>query len=182
MAPARPEHYNSKWGQIRRAHPDAVAKFVLDPFEVLDIEVWPMSGLVGLPKTEKKLVVDKAEFAVFSMALANSQFGAVLNEGIIQERPALDLPRSYRGRIIPPELLADRNHPDVRLARRALTIASLARLISERQVSLPLRQTLLVQCRRLEALAARRVEEYGGTPVVAADEGSVEAAAEVPTD
>ena len=48
-----------------------------------------------------------------------------------------------------------------RIARRATTIASLARVISEREVSGGLRRTLLTQARRLERLAARRVEELG---------------------
>ena len=38
----------------------------------------------------------------------------------------------------------------IRIARRANTIASLARVISERKVSSGLRKTLLTQARRLE--------------------------------
>jgi hypothetical protein len=155
---------------------DAVAKFVLDPFEVLDLEVWPMPHVASLPPAARKEAVDEAEYAVFSKALAASAFGAVLNEGVIPPKPHIVLPPSYRGRIIPPELLPDRSHPDIRLARRALTIASLARLISERQVSPPLRQTLLVQCQRLEALARRRVKAAGdalATAAVADDEDTL---------
>ena len=37
--------------------------------------------------------------------------------------------------IIPEELYEQRKHPDVRIARRATTIAALARVISEREVS-----------------------------------------------
>lgn len=137
---------------------DAVGKFVLDPFEVLEIEVWPMPGIALLPTTERKKRIAEAEYAVFSRALMNSKFKAVLNEKAIAEQPEITLPPSYRGRIIPDELLVERSNPDVRLARRAMTIASLARLISERQVRVDLRQTLLVQCQRLQALAAQRVE------------------------
>ncbi|MFA7332800.1 MAG: hypothetical protein WC130_00725, partial [Kiritimatiellia bacterium] len=56
-----------------------------------------------------------------------------------------------------------RKHPDVRIARRATTIANLARVISERDVSDGLRRTLLTQARRLERLAAQRVQELGIT-------------------
>jgi hypothetical protein len=51
-----------------------------------------------------------------------------------------------------------RRHPDIRIARRASTIASLARVISERDVSKGLRRTLLTQAQRLERLARQRFE------------------------
>ena len=150
---------------------DAVAKFVLDPFEVLEIEVWPLFDLDGLPKAEKKAIVNSAEHAVFQRALAGSQFGAVLNEGAIAPADDYELPPSYKGRIVPDELFADRQHPDIRLARRAQTIASLARLISERVPSKGLRVTLLVQSQRLEALARTRLEDFADVAVeVEADE------------
>jgi hypothetical protein len=72
------------------------------------------------------------------------------------------LPQSYRGRIIPDDLYVARKHPDVRIARRAATIANLARVISERDVSKGLRRTLLTQARRLEKLAADRLKEVSG--------------------
>jgi len=144
---------------------DAVAKFVLDPFEVLDIEVWPMPDAARLPASDRKGLLARVEYAVFARALTQSRFGAVLNEGAIPETAPIELPTSYRGRIIPDELIEDRRHPDLRIARRALTIASLARLISERQVRLPIRETLRVQCRRLEALAGQRLAELDGGDV-----------------
>ena len=76
----------------------------------------------------------------------------------------LELPPSYRGRIIPDDLYADRKHPDIRIARRAATIASLARLISERQIGKGLRSTLTVQAQRLEALTSRRFEDFATAP------------------
>lgn len=139
---------------------DAVAKFILDPFEVLEIEVWPMYDLETLTIPEAKPFVDAAEYIVFQQALDESVFQAVLNEGDIPEpEESVELPKSYRGRIIPEELFEDRSHPDVRLARRAQTIASLARLISERSVGNEIRRTLLVQAQRLEYLAKQRLEE-----------------------
>jgi hypothetical protein len=76
----------------------------------------------------------------------------------------IDLPQSYRGRIIPDDIFPQRKHPDVRLARRANTIAALARVISERKVTKALRTTLLTQAQRLERLAAQRLAEFAGTP------------------
>ena len=70
------------------------------------------------------------------------------------------LPKCYRKRIIPDDIFPHRKHPDTRIARRASTIASLARVISERKVSKGLRQTLLTQARRLERLAAERLKDF----------------------
>jgi hypothetical protein len=139
---------------------DAVAKFVLDPFEVLEIEVWPLFEAEKMPKDKKKQLVDAAEYAVFKRARDRSKFKAVLNEGAIAPAPRVKLPRSYRGRIIPPDLYAERKHPDIRIARRAQTVASLTRLIAERKVGKGLRTTLLVQSQRLESLATERLGDF----------------------
>jgi hypothetical protein len=139
---------------------DAVAKYVLDPFEVLSIEIWPMFSLEDSSAEAKKLVVDAAEYEVFQKVLTESKFGAVLNEGDIPEPfQRVKLPQSWKGRIIPEELYEERKHPDIRLARRAGTIANLARLISERSVEDNIRQTLLVQAQRLEHLAQQRLND-----------------------
>jgi hypothetical protein len=74
--------------------------------------------------------------------------------------PLIELPKCYSKRIIPDDIFPHRKHPDVRIARRASTIASLARVISERKVSRGLRQTLLTQARRLERLAAERLKDF----------------------
>jgi hypothetical protein len=139
---------------------DAVAKFVLDPFEVLEVEVWPLFDAEGMPKDEKKAFVDAAEYAVYTLALDGSKFKAVLNEGVIPPAELVELPQSFRGRIIPDDLYEDRKHPDVRIARRAQTVASLARLIAERVVKKGIRTTLLVQAKRLEALASARLADF----------------------
>jgi hypothetical protein len=139
---------------------DAVAKFVLDPFEVLSIEVWPMFDMEDADPAEKKAAADAAEYEVFQKVLKASKFDAVLNEGDIPKpRKRYKLPKSTKGRIIPEDLFEDRKHPDVRLARRAQTIANLARLISERSVEDNIRLTLLIQAQRLEHLAKRRLED-----------------------
>ena len=74
--------------------------------------------------------------------------------------PLVQLPKAYRRRIIPDDIFPHRKHPDIRIARRASTIASLARVISERKVSKGLRQTLLTQARRLERLAEERLKDF----------------------
>jgi hypothetical protein len=146
---------------------DAVGKFVLDPFEVLEIEVWPMFWLPRGTKAnvQQKAATASAEYQVFQLALAGSRFGAVLNEGVIAPAPAIQLPRSYRGRIVPDRVLPDRQHPDIRIARRAMTIANLARLISEREIKKKgLRTTLLVQSKRLEWLSDKRLLDFADEP------------------
>ncbi len=155
------ESLNTRIGRhLTGRRSDAVAKFVLDPFEVLEIEVWPMFDAQALSKEAKRTAVDAAEYAVFQKALAASEFDAVLNEGVIVPAPPCTLSQSYRGRIVPDDLYEDRQHPDVRIARRAQTIANLARLIAERVVSTGLRTTLLVQSQRLEALAQKRIADF----------------------
>lgn len=146
---------------------DAVAMSVLDPFEVLEIEVWPFFGLQEKWEKNRKdpsiqATLDAAEYAVYTMLLQKSRFGAVLNEKGIAPKPAIKLPKSYRKRIVPDELYEWRTDPDLRIARRAATIARLAQVVSEREVSQGLRRTLLTQARRLEWLARTRFEELGG--------------------
>jgi hypothetical protein len=142
---------------------DAVAMNVLDPFEVAYIEVWPLDNLVREFKSdkEKRAFLDRAEYTVFQKVLNASALGAVLNEKEMSPRSEIKLPVSHKHRIIPESIYIQRKHPDVRIARRATTIANLARVISERDVSDGLRRTLLTQARRLERLAAQRVQELG---------------------
>ena len=133
---------------------DAVAKSVLDPFEVAEIELWPFWGL----GKGDKAVLSQAEFTVYQKALENSAFNVILNEGSIAAADIIDLPPSVRGRILEDDDRRKREHPDIRLARRARTIANLARVISERRVNIGIRQTLWAQAQRLERLARKRLE------------------------
>lgn len=132
---------------------------VLDPFEVAEISVWPLD-LARLNEPERKEHLDRAEFTVFEKVIAESKLGAVLNEKPPVPMPLVELPKAYRKRIIPDDIFPHRKHPDIRIARRASTIASLARVISERKASRGLRQTLLTQARRLERLAAERLKDF----------------------
>ena len=144
---------------------DPVAMNVLDPFEVAEIEMWPLWELEGSASKDReaKRRLNAAEHTVFQQVLSQSSFGAVLNEGNIAPTDLIELPPSVRGRIIPEDLYEQRKHPDVRIARRAATIAALARVISERDVSKGLRRTLMTQARRLERLAVQRYGEISGS-------------------
>lgn len=140
---------------------DAVAMNVLDPFEVAEVEMWPFWPLETAPSYKETL--NSAEYTVYLMVLENSTFNAVLNEAPVPAAPVIALPPSVRGRIVPSPIYERRKHPDIRVARRATTIAKLAQVISERQVRAGLRSTLLTQARRLEHLAARRLEELSNS-------------------
>ena len=142
---------------------------VLDPFEVAEIRVWPLD-LGHLADAEIKAELDRAEYTLFVKVIAESSFKAVLNEKPPRKTELITLPPVYARRIIPGDIFPQRKHPDVRIARRASTIAALARVISERKVTKWLRTTLLTQARRLERLAAQRLAEFART----SDEGDVE--------
>jgi hypothetical protein len=138
---------------------DAVAMNVLDPFEVAEIEVWPLYA-EDIASANVEKILNATEYTVFQKVLKESRLGAVLNEKDIPKARIVKLPRSYRSRIIPEGLYELRKHPDTRIARRASTIANLARVISERNVSKGLRRTLLTQARRLERLARQRLADF----------------------
>jgi hypothetical protein len=147
---------------------DAVAMNVLDPFEVAYIAVWPVR-YGKPPHAEQKAFREylaAAEYTVFQQAIRALKYGAMLNEKDIPVADEVELPQSYRARIVPEAIFHARQHPDIRIARRANTIARLAQVISERNVSLGLRRTLITQAQRLETLARERFAEFGGSPSV----------------
>jgi len=82
-----------------------------------------------------------------------------LTEGDIRKADKIALPPSVRAPLLTGARRAEREHPDIRLARRARTIADLARIISERRVKTGLRRTLWAQAQRLESLARKRLAE-----------------------
>ena len=133
---------------------------VLDPFEVAEIAIWPLD-LSGIVAAERGGYLDRAEFTLFQKVIRESKLGAVLNEKVPTPVEVIELPECHRKRIIPESIYPQRKHPDIRIARRASTIASLARVISERKVSPGLRRTLLIQAQRLERLAQTRLKELG---------------------
>lgn len=150
---------------------DAVAMSVLDPFEVYEIEVWPLpqfQNTSGKEKIAAKAHLDALEDLIYQRELKASTFGAVLNE---KDPPAptmtVEAPPSFRQRVVSDEVYAIRYHPDFRIARRALIIARLAQVISERKVQGGLRRVLLTQAKRLQWLADRRYSGLGGAASVA---------------
>lgn len=138
---------------------DAVAMRVLDPFEVAEVEMWPFWDLAYSPPDEVTDTLNRAEYTVYQQALQASAFSAVLNEAEIAPTTLIDLPESVRGAILPEAERKQREHPDIRLARRARTIAELARIISERKVGIGIRRTLWAQAKRLEHLAQSRLDQ-----------------------
>jgi hypothetical protein len=107
---------------------------VLDPFEVAEIEIWPLFELQTVKKKDGNKItpeylsaiarLNSTEYTVFQKVINRSSFKAVLNEKDVQETNPTGLPCSHRARIIPKGLYEARKHPDVRIARRASTIAS----------------------------------------------------------
>lgn len=142
---------------------DAVAMNVLDPFEVAEIEMWPFWN-------DPRELLDRAEYTIYCQALRTSAFAAVLNEKVPARSDLVQMPESVRASILPNiGNREEREHPDIRLARRARTIANLARVISERKVQPGIRQTLWAQAKRLEALAKERVDAFNVEPIEADD-------------
>jgi len=147
---------------------DAVAMGVLDPLEVCSVAVWPLPELQAITKN-KKAKKDKAAYlvarqqlnslerAVYDKLLRRSKFKAVLNE--MMPSPKLvdvTIPRVWKKQIASDAVSTLRDHPDLRIARRARTIAKLSQVISERKVTKHLRKVLVIQAKRLLWLAERR--------------------------
>jgi GIY-YIG catalytic domain len=159
---------------------DAVAMSVLDPFEVADIEVWPLAQFEGVNKKsgirfkEATAHLNALEHAIFTRLRNESHFKAILNE---KDPPLptikVDEPKSVRGSIVSEKVRELRDHPDTRLARRALIVSKLAQVISEREVKMGLRRVLVTQAKRIRWLAEQRFESLGGEAEV--EQGSEEA-------
>jgi hypothetical protein len=150
---------------------DAVAKFILDPFEVAEVAMWSLPAVATAMNPDKPLekattgqkrqLLAPYEYSVYMQLESKSHFGAVLNEGVIHPTELVKLPEVVRGRLIPEELWEDRKHSDTRIARRAATISRLSQMISEREVSGGMRRTLRLQAKRLTWLAEQRIAEIG---------------------
>ena len=144
---------------------DAVAMSVLDPFEVFEIEVWPLPQFqsTGGKDPEARQHLDALERLITQQAVERSEFKAILNEKDPPPgRLAVEAPPSLRTRIVSDRVHELRSHPDFRIARRALIISRLAQVIAERKVQGGLRRVLLTQAKRLQWLAQRRYEALGG--------------------
>lgn len=153
---------------------DAVAMRILDVFEVAELEVWPLWDLENTPKKtadpaaydEAQKSLDAHEYSAYLSAIENSKFGAILNEKIPPVSAPIELPESYRFTLISDKTRAERDHPDIRIARRAETLSRLAAVAHERgEVSSGLRRVLVIQAVRLAFKAAERFNyAEGETP------------------
>ena len=150
---------------------DAVAMSVLDPFEVFEIEVWPLPQFQDTPgnDTAARAHLDALERLITKQAIDGSEFKAILNE---KDPPPgqliVEAPLSRRGRIVSDRVYELRSHPDFRIARRALIISRLAQVISERKVQRwPQARSPDTSQTPAMAHAGRRYEAMGGAATVA---------------
>lgn len=153
---------------------DAVAMSVLDPFEVCFVELHPLIEYDGMKRKHEafeaaKSALNQLELAVFEKCISESRFHSILNE----KNPAsvaieIEMPASVKACVVSDGVRQLRGHADVRIARRAQTISRLAQVISERQVNVGLRRTLVTQARRLEFLAGEQLSAWGGEAAIPA--------------
>ncbi|MGQ4535460.1 GIY-YIG nuclease family protein [Dermabacteraceae bacterium P13264] len=151
------ENFGTRIGRhLRGQRSDTLAYRILDPFEVADMELFPAEYLRKDP--DKKSKLDATEYSVYLKAIADSKYKAILNEKIPPVSTTVKVPSSYRFTLIPEDMREDREHPDVRIARRAETLARVAAVAHERgEVSNGLRRVIVVQALRLADLAAARL-------------------------
>lgn len=151
------ENFGTRIGRhLRGQRSDTLAYRILDPFEVAEVEMYPLEALRSSP--DKKARLDAIEYSVYVNAIKNSKYRAILNEKIPPVSTLVELPASQRFMLIPAEMREDREHPDVRIARRAETLARVAAVAHERgEVSPGLRRVIVIQAVRLADLAAARL-------------------------
>lgn len=149
---------------------DAVAMRVLDPIEVASVEVWPLWGLPAMPRTDAQAILDRTEYSVYLQAIENSKFKAILNEKVPPYTGGtIELSGSHRQELISELHRVERGHPDIRIGRRAETLARLSAVARERgEVNPGLRRVIAIQAVRLAYLAAERLAFVEGRPVPSA--------------
>ena len=146
---------------------DAVAMSVLDPFEVKSLKVWPLAEYQTVNSKSRNAAdaqnhLNRLERTVFLELISQSRFSKILNEKDPPIVDVCDFPPVISGKIVSEAVRADREHPDIRIARRAQTIARLAQIISGRNVQGGLRRALATQAERLSFLAEERYQATGG--------------------
>ncbi|GAA1622716.1 GIY-YIG nuclease family protein [Leucobacter chromiireducens] len=169
------ENFGTRVGRhLTGQRSDTLAYRILDPFEVAEFELYPVEYLRNDP--EKKSKLDAIEYSVYLDAIANSKHHAILNEKIPPLSTPVPLPRAYRFPLVPEGMREDREHPDVRIARRAETLSRLAAVAHERgEVSPGLRRVIVIQALRLADLAAARLAYAEGRRRPPADAIDVQA-------
>ena len=143
---------------LRGQRSDTLAYRILDPFEVAEMELYSVEHLRQLPVKERRAKVDAIEYSAYVRAIQNSKYKAILNEKIPPVSPIVELPAPHRFDLVPEDMREDREHPDIRIARRAETLARVAAVAHERgEVSAGLRRVIVIQAVRLADLAAARL-------------------------
>lgn len=165
---------------LRGQRSDTIAYRILDPFEVAEMELFPAEEIRELPHSkadnQRGHAMDTLEYSVYLSAIEKSAYKAILNEKIPPISDPVPLPKSYRFNLIPEDMREDREHPDVRIARRAETLARVAAVAHERgEVSDGLRRVIVVQAVRLADLAAARLAYVEGRKRPPADAINVQA-------
>ncbi|WP_445996616.1 GIY-YIG nuclease family protein [Okibacterium fritillariae] len=160
------EDFGTRVGRhLRGQRTDTLAYRILDPFEVAEMELYPAEDARGLSKAEKTAAIDALEYSVYVRAIEGSKYHAILNEKIPPVSPRVALPRAYRFSLVGDDAREEREHPDVRIARRAETLARVAAVAHERgEVSSGLRRVIVIQAVRLADLAAARLAFAEGRP------------------
>lgn len=146
---------------------DAVAMRILDIFEVAEVQMWPLWDYQEVPANDAvtKRRLDAYEYSAYLQAIEESKFGAILNEKIPPVSEPVELPPSYRYPLISEHTRRERGHADVRIARRAETVARLTAVAHERgEVSEGLRRVIVIQAVRLAYISAVRLAEVEGRP------------------
>lgn len=150
---------------------DAVAMRVLDVAEVAEVELWPLWHLQDTPSTNflkntsLRRELNSVEYTVYVQAVSQSNFGILLNEQIPAAERMVELPPSGRFQLADTSLRYERGNTQVRIARRAETLARLANTVLDRgHVSDGLRRALVVQAARLVQLAASHLAHATGSP------------------
>lgn len=160
------EDFGTRVGRhLRGQRSDTLAYRILDPFEVAEMELHPVEYLREQPVKERRVQVDAIEYSAYVRAIENSKYKAILNEKIPPVSPIVELPVSYRFDLVPEDMREDREHPELRIARRAETLARVAAVAHERgEVSAGLRRVIVIQAVRLADLAAARLAYAEGRP------------------
>lgn len=153
------ENFATRIGRhLRGQRSDTIAYRILDPLEVASMQLWPVHFAIDSTPTERRAHLDAIEYSAYVDAIRNSRYNAILNEKIPPLSPITELPNSYHFNLIPPEMRDEREHPDLRIARRAETLARVAAVAHERgEVSNGLRRVIVIQAVRLADLAAARL-------------------------
>lgn len=160
------ENFGTRIGRhLTGQRSDTVAYRILDPFEVAEIKMWPLESARSLGADDRTAAINSLEYSVYMHALSISRYGAILNEKLPPASSFTELPDSYTFDLIPPRYREDREHPDVRIARRAENLSRLAAVAHERgEVSAGLRRVIVIQAIRLADLAASRLSDAEGRP------------------